>query len=102
MLGGKLDKERYEITSFGVDKKDGDKENGAYWNMDGYDDIVESNPDIVIFNIGCSDEKSFNWTEDNFTENFKIFVGTFWNLVLKPKVYLLAPPITKSDNTGAF
>ena len=63
---------------------------------------MESNPDIVIFNVGCSDERSFNWNEDNFLDNFKIFVGTFKNLVLDPKVYLLAPPETKSDDRAAM
>ena len=61
--------------------------------MPDYKAILKCQPDVIIFNVGCTDGNSFDWNEDNFEDQFVKFVESFAKLRSSPKIYMFLPAV---------
>lgn len=66
----------------------------SYWNHDSYTKALNSNPDIVVIQLGTNDA-FVNWSDEiekMFINDYVELIKSFINLPSKPDVYVMIPP----------
>lgn len=70
----------------------------SYWDSDGWQRALESEPDIVTIMLGTNDAKYYNWegiqqnTGDYFALDYVDMVQQMRNLKTAPKIFVMIPP----------
>ena len=84
----------YIVKNFGVSAYCASKHAGrfSYWRHPRYKAAMESNPAIVIIQLGTNDAHRKYWREATFIRDYKEMILGFVNLPSKPTVYLCIPP----------
>lgn len=70
-----------------------------YWNSDKYTTALNSEPDIVVIELGTNDAKPGNWIyKGEFVQDYIDFVNSFKNLPTHPQIYICYPLPAYQDN----
>lgn len=70
----------------------------SYWDSDGWQRALESEPDIVTIMLGTNDAKYYNWegiqqdTGDYFALDYVDMIQQMRNLKTSPKIFVMIPP----------
>lgn len=97
MLGG-----RFLVQNFGrsgaTASRTGDL---PYWTTDEYRAATDSDPDVVIIQLGTNDTKPQNWrSRDAFKQDYKALYEHFRDLKSRPKIWVCLPVPVYGDQWG--
>lgn len=90
----------YSVQNFGVSGRTvlgtGDS---PYAAESAYRDSLNSQPDVVLFQLGTNDSKPQNFrTVDRFVEDYRAFLRAYLQLPSGPAVYAMLPPTVHGVN----
>lgn len=72
-----------------------------YWTTEEYRQATDSDPDVVIIQLGTNDTKPQNWKgKDEFKRDYRAFCDHFRTLKSKPKIWACLPVPVYGDQWG--
>ncbi|RFS26547.1 hypothetical protein DVR12_01815 [Chitinophaga silvatica] len=102
---GRLLGDGYQVTNYGVSSstllKKGDF---SYWNTGAFKEALQSNPDIVLIDLGGNDAKLVNRVHlDEYEQDYHSMIQQFKSLPSHPRIILLQPIVSfVKDTTGIW
>lgn len=63
-----------------------------YTEREAYKTALNSQPDIVIIQLGTNDSKPQNWNEEQYIADYVEMAKTFMKLDSAPQVFFMVPP----------
>jgi acyl-CoA thioesterase-1 len=85
--------ENYTVENFGVGRTTVSLQfNKPYMNQQAFQDAQRFNPDIVVIMLGTNDAYLSEQQRNNFVNDYKTLINSFYSLPSSPKVYIVVPP----------
>lgn len=90
----------YRVFNYGISERTLlNSGNKPYTKELRYSQVLASNPDIVVIDLGTNDSKASNWDmKANFVSDYTELVKTFQALASQPKVFICKPLPAYSNN----
>jgi hypothetical protein len=63
-----------------------------YIERKSYKDALNSEPDVVVLQLGTNDSKAKNWNLQQYIADYIDMVTTFMKLKSRPEIFIMIPP----------
>ena len=67
------------------------KSGTSFLDQPRYQDILKSDPDIIVIQLGTGDSKEGNWDEKQFKSDYNEMLGAFKQLKSRPHIFPVIP-----------
>jgi lysophospholipase L1-like esterase len=93
--------ESYTVENFGVGRTTVSLQfNKPYMNQPAFQEAQRFNPDIVVIMLGTNDAYLSQEQRNNFVNDYKTLINSFYSLPSNPKVYIVVPPPVFNNTMG--